>query len=131
MSLTHDLRLELRLLDGTFAVARLGGADPIPVWATAGPFFSITRTADELSLVCRQENVPADCRCERGWRCLALKGPIPFTQTGVLSALTAPLAVAGIGVFAISTFDTDYLLVKESDLPAAVAALRRQGHAIA
>jgi GNAT superfamily N-acetyltransferase len=120
----------LTVLDGVFAVCRLGGEASIPPWATAGDFSSVSRTADELSVVCRQEAVPDGVLCERGWRCLRVAGTIPFTAVGVLAALTAPLADAGVSVFAISTFDTDYLLVKERDLAAAVAALHRRGYSV-
>jgi hypothetical protein len=122
--------LTLVALDGNFAVCRLGNTDPIPPWATAGTFFALTRTADELSVVCRQDDVPEDAICERGWRCLRVAGTIAFTVVGVLASLTVPLAEAGIGVFAVSTFDTDYLLVKEADWAAALDALRRYGHAV-
>jgi hypothetical protein len=121
-------RLTLLTVDGTFAVCRLEREAPIPSWATAGEFFSVTRTGDELSVVCRQEAVPEGTACEPGWRCLRVAGTLPLAAVGVLAALTAALAEAGVSVFAVSTFDTDYLLVKEKDLPAAVAALRGQGH---
>jgi hypothetical protein len=120
----------LLLLDGTFAVCRLAGDASIPPWATAGVFSSITRTTDELSVVCAEEAVPEGFACERGWRCLRVAGTIPFSVVGLLASLTAPLANAEIGVFPISTFDTDYLLVKDKDLPAALDALRRAGHVV-
>jgi hypothetical protein len=122
--------LTLVLLDSTIAVCRLGKSDPIPPWAVTGDFFSITRTADELSVVCRQESVPVEVVCERDWRCLRVAGTIPFAVVGVLASLTVPLADAGISVFALSTFDTDYLLLKETDLAAAANALGQQGHTI-
>lgn len=125
---TH--RLTLLVMDGTFGICRLGGDIPIPLWATAGHFFSITRTDDELSIVCRQDAVPEGVQCERNWRCLRVAGIIPFTVIGVLASLTAPLAESGIGVFAISTFDTDYLLVKQKDLAATLDALRRHGYTV-
>jgi len=123
-------QLTLIVVDGVFAVCRLEPGAPIPIWSTADDFFSITRTADELSVVCRQDAVPDGINCERGWRCLRVAGTIPFSVVGVLASLTAPLAEAGISVFAISTFDTDYLLVKENDLAAALAAFRRAGHVV-
>jgi hypothetical protein len=122
--------LNLSVVDGIFAVCKLSADATIPAWATAGHFFSITRTADELSVVCRQGAVPDGIKCERGWRCLRVAGTIPFSVVGVLASLTAPLAEAGISVFAISTFDTDYLLVKAKDLERAVDVLRRRGHTI-
>src|SRR5262249_47206602 len=95
-------RLNLIVVDGAFAVCRLGDDAPLPPWATAGPFFSITRTADELSVVCRQEDVPEGVVCERGWRCLRVAGAMPFSVVGVLASLAAPLAEAGVSVFAVS-----------------------------
>jgi hypothetical protein len=120
----------LILLDGTFAVCRLEADALIPSWATAGGFFSITRTDEELSIVCRQDLVPQGVVCERDWCCLRVAGTIPFAVVGVLASLTAPLAAAGISVFAVSTFDTDYLLMRGEDLPKAIGVLRGQGHAV-
>jgi hypothetical protein len=123
-------RLNLTVVDGTFAVCRLEADAPIPPWATAGLFFSITHTADELSVVCRQDAVPEGVVCERGWRCLRVVGTVPFSVVGVLASLAAPMAEARISLFAVSTFDTDYLLVKEENLTVALDALRRRGHAV-
>jgi hypothetical protein len=123
-------QLTLLVVGGSFAVCRLGGEVGVPSWATAGPFFSITRTAEELSIACHQDAVPEGIQCERGWRCVLVAGAIPFAVIGVLAALTAPLAEAGVRVFALATFDTDYLLMKEADFEAAQEALRRQGHAV-
>jgi hypothetical protein len=95
-----------------------------------GDLFSVTRTADELSVVCRQEAVPEGIVCERGWRCLRVEGSMPFTIVGVLASLTTAVAKAGVAVFAFSTFDTDYLFVKEGDMPRAVASLRSAGHLV-
>ena len=120
----------LVLLEDKFAVCRLTKDASIPAWAMSGQFFSITHTADELSIVCREAAVPPGIACERDWRSLRIAGAIPFTEVGVLAALTTSLAEAGISIFAISTLDTDYLLVKELDLERAVDALRRQGHAV-
>jgi hypothetical protein len=120
----------LLLLEGSFAVCRLAADAPVPAWATTGAFSSITRTPDELSIVCAEEAVPEGVQCERGWRCLRVAGAIAFSVVGVLAALAGPLAEAGVSLFAVSTFDTDYLLVKEQDLSAAQAALRRSGHIV-
>jgi len=123
---------QLRLLRvaGTFAVCKLAATSPIPSWATRGDLFSVTRTSDELSVVCRQELVPDGALCERDWHCLRVAGAMPFTLVGVLAALTTPVANAGVGVFAVSTFDTDYLFIKADDLSKAVAALRAAGHEV-
>jgi hypothetical protein len=122
--------LTLLVVDGTFAICRLGGGSPIPSWATAAPFCSITRTADELAVVCGQDAVPEGVLCERGWRCLRVAGAMPFPVVGVLASLTVPLAEAGSSIFAISTFDTDYLLVKEDVWERAVDVLVPYGHAV-
>lgn len=126
--MTH--KLTLLLLPDLFAVCRLTPDAPVPAWAATGGFFSITRTADELSIVCRQDAVPKEVKSERGWRCLRVAGTIDFALVGVLASLLTPLAEAGIGVFAISTFDTDYLLVKANDLDRAVVALREAGNKV-
>jgi hypothetical protein len=120
----------LSLLPGIFAVCQLEPDAAVPAWATAGPFFSITRTTDELSIVCDQAVVPEVVRCERDWRCFKLAGPIPFSTVGVLASLVGPLADAGISVFGISTFDTDYVFIKEAEFQTAVAALRGAGHSV-
>ena len=123
--------MRLRALPGRYAVCRLGPDEAIPPAVAAARFAAITRTAGELSIVCEEALAPADAPCEAGWSCLGLEGPIPFTAIGVLASVLAPLAQAHIGIFAVSTFDTDYLLVKEVALPAAVAAPRRAGHEVA
>ena len=123
--------LKLTTLAGEFAVCRLApDTAAIPAWATAGPWFAITRTADELSIVCPAAQVPGEVRAETGWRMLRLTGPFPFELTGVLAAVLAPLAGAAIPIFALSTYDTDYVLVKAHDLARAVAALRAAGHLV-
>src|SRR5262245_55974633 len=113
-------KLTVDPLDGTFAVCHLARDAPLPAWLADGPFVSLTRTADELSLVCRQEAVPEGVRCERGWRCLRVAGTLDFSFVGVLASLLGPLADAGVSVFVVSTFDTDYLLVKQADFQRAV-----------
>ncbi|MBA3848374.1 MAG: ACT domain-containing protein [Opitutus sp.] len=123
--------LVLQLMPGEFAVARLAPSAPIPEWAHAAAFSSITRTADELSIICPAAQVPAEVKQERGWAMLGFQGPFGFTLTGVLSSVLAPLAAAKIGVLAVSTFDTDYLMVKQADLETAITALRAAGHTCA
>jgi hypothetical protein len=94
-------------------------------------FFAAVRTEDELSLVTHEALAPMESTfCERGWRALKVQGPLDFALVGVLASLTAPLAAAGIPIFAISTFDTDYLLVKESRLPDARVVLQAAGHCL-
>jgi hypothetical protein len=115
------------LLPGRLTVARLPGAAALPAWADGTGFVSITRREGELSIVCADERVPADVQAERGWRALQVEGPLDFQMVGVLHALTGPLARAGISVFAVATFDTDVLLVREETLSRAVDALREAG----
>jgi hypothetical protein len=122
--------LRLAVLPGRFAVARLPARAPLPRWALSGPFHSITRTASELSIVCREGRVPAGVRREDGFRCLAVRGPFAFEAVGVLASLATPLARARIPILVISTFDTDYLFVRQVHLARAVRALRRAGHAV-
>src|SRR4051794_39552140 len=112
--------LSLEILDGTFAVCRLHEESPLPAWAAGSPFCCLARTAEELSIVCPEDRVPEGVRAERGWRCLRVAGTLDFAEVGVLAALLAPLAGAGIPVFVVSTFETDYLLVKGDRFDAAV-----------
>src|SRR5260370_813102 len=123
-------QLELTLLPDRFAISRLAAEAPIPAWATQGAFFSVTRTRDELSVVCDLSRVPVGVQSQPGWRVFKVHGPFVLSEIGVLSALAAPLAAAEISLFAGSTFDTDYLLVASVRLLPAVAALERAGHAI-
>jgi hypothetical protein len=114
---------------GRLGVCRLDPDAPMPDWAT-GPFVSATRTPAELSIVCDESRVPAEVRREGGWRAIEVAGPLEFSLVGVLDSLTGPLARAGVSIFAMSTFDTDYLLVREVDLARAIAALREAGHTL-
>lgn len=123
--ITHHLTLTT--LPDTFAVCRPNAGAAVPPWATTGSVFSITRTAEEPSIVCPQSLVPDGVKCESDWRCVQLAGPIPFSTVGVLASLVQPLAEAAISVFAVSTFDTDYLLVKAADLERSIDALRKCG----
>jgi hypothetical protein len=111
--------------DTLFAVARLDPAAEIPVWAAK--FFSLTRTTDELSIVCADQAVPMNVAAERGFRMFAVEGPLDFSLTGVLASIAAPLAEAGVSLFAISTYDTDYVLVRNDRVDEAVDALRAAG----
>jgi hypothetical protein len=101
---------------------------PAPDGVTRAPFYSITRTADELSVICPESTVPPEAVVERGWRALKVEGPLEFSMAGVLADLTGPLAEASISVFALSTYDTDYLLIRNKDIASAVAVLRAGGH---
>jgi uncharacterized protein len=117
------------VMEGAWAVARLGATDALPNWAlNAQGFVSTTRTAEELSVVCPEKVVPTDVRAERGWAILKVEGPFPFNQVGVLASFAAPLAEANISLFAVSSYDTDYILVKLTDLERACDALASAGH---
>ena len=123
-------RLRFALLPEEFAVCRLDPAAAVPPWAGAGPFSSITRTADELSVVCPESSVPGGVQAARGWRCLKLEGPFDFSVTGLVAAFSTALARAGISLMVICTYDTDYLLVRGPDLDRAIASLERDGFRI-
>lgn len=124
---TIDLTLETWEL----AVCQLDATAAVPGWATQGTFHAIVRSPGELTIVCDASLVPPHVRAQKGWRCFSLKGPIPFTETGVVSSLAVPLAAAGVGIFVISTFDTDYLLIPGATLDDARAALTAAGHRVA
>ena len=120
------------MLPGALAVARLEPGAPLPAWAAPGdgaPLHAVIRTAAEVTVVCA--DVPDGVRAERGWRALAVEGPLDLALTGVLASLATPLADAGVSLFAVSTFDTDYVLVRGDRVAAAVRALRAAGHSVA
>lgn len=120
------------VVPGRYAVAQLAADEPLPDWAGApSTFLSITRTPEELSIVCPEKLLPEAVRAERGWALLRLHGPFPFSEVGVLASFAAPLAAAGIGIFTVSTFDTDYLLVAAPQLGAACDVLLAEGHLLA
>jgi hypothetical protein len=121
-------QLKFRQLSGAYAIVRLAPDAPIPDWAIKGEFTSITRTADELSIVCPTANLPPDVHSPHHWICLKLEGPFPFSLTGVLLSFIQPLSSNGIPIFAISTFDMDYVLVQEEFAAATLNALRAAGH---
>ena len=120
--------LTLLVLDGTYAICRLEKGSTMPDWAFTGEFYSIMRTQDELSVVCLQKAVPEGVRFNGGWKSLKAEGPLDFSMTGVLASLAVPLANAGVSIFALSTYDTDYILVKEYDLEKAIEALNGAGY---
>ena len=123
-----EQRLKFCQLAGFYAIVRLAPDAAIPKWATRGEFTSITRTADELSIVCSAENLPRDVKSPHRWVCLKLEGPFPFSVTGVLLSFIEPLSNNGIPIFAISTYDTDYVLVQEEFAGAALEAIAAAGH---
>jgi hypothetical protein len=103
---------------------------PIPPWAEGEGIVSVTRSPGEFSIACLEDRIPKTVTCERGWRCLEVVGPFTFETIGVLASLASPLAAAGVPILCLSTYDTDYLLVRESDLQLAEEALRAAGHAV-
>ena len=120
------------LLPGLYTLARLAPDADFPAWALAAQgFVSISRSSDELSVVCPSDLAPQGIQVDDGWRCVRLKGPFAFDKVGVLSSFAVPLAQVGVGIFAISTFDTDYILFKEQQLANAIEALQAAGHVLA
>lgn len=125
--MTNALRLVR--VPGRLAVSRLPPGASLPDWVR-GTITSVTRTPDELSIICDEAAVPSGIRSARGWLALRVEGAMPFEMTGVAAALTGPLAAAGIGLLLVATFDTDYLLVQEASFEGALQALRAAGHTV-
>lgn len=126
-----DDSLTLRLQDPVLAVARLPVGNGLPWWAAATDGFLVyCRDTVETTVVCDDRRVPGSVPAERGFRALRIDGPLPFDATGVLSAVAGPLAGAGIPIFAISTFETDYILIRQEDLASAMGALAAAGHTV-
>lgn len=123
--------MKLKILDSTFSVVRLPPTESIPMWALNADVFSITRTDEELSIVC-----PSECLAinealedvENDWKCIKVEGVLDFSLTGILASLTSPLAENKISIFAISTFNTDYLLIKTHSIEKAKVVLENEGH---
>lgn len=120
--------LKFRQLRGPFAIIRFAPSAPIPTWATSGEFTSITRTAGEISIVCPAGNIPTDVSSGPRWTCLKLEGPFLFSQTGILLSFILPLSGNGVPIFAVSTYDTDYVLIQEEHMGGVVELLRKAGH---
>lgn len=123
-------RITLRELAGSYAIARLDAADRIPAWTDGDGFVSINRTDDELSIACREERVPSDIKQDGGWTCYKLQGPFAFGETGIVLSVIQPLSENGIGIFVVSTFDGDYLLIKTTDRPKVRELLQAAGHTL-
>jgi hypothetical protein len=123
-------RLTLTLEAETFAICRLPPDTPPPAWALSAAYFSMTRTRDELSIVVVETLAPADVVASRGWRMIRFAGPMPLDQTGILASVTSPLAAARVSVFAVATYDTDYVLIPSAQRAAAMAALEAAGHTL-
>jgi len=120
--------LKLELLDDTFAIHRLGAFTRIPEEVFDEAFFSIVKTEEELSVVCRNSLSLNSERCHQGWSCIKVSGPLDLNATGILAKLSKVLADAHISIFSISTYDTDYILVKADKATEAVAALKDAGY---
>jgi hypothetical protein len=117
-------------LPDTFSICRISLDSELEMWFLSDPFFAMVRSDDTLTIVCSQEKVPQEVQQERGWRALKIEGSFDFSDTGVLESVLKPLAEAGIGIFAISSFETDYVLVKERDFEVARRALEGAGHSV-
>ncbi|CAF2610264.1 unnamed protein product [Rotaria sp. Silwood2] len=123
--------LTLDLLKENFIICRLPSSSSLPSWAFTGPFCSITKTNDELSIITiDNERLPKDIQCERNWKCFKLLGSFPFDMIGVLASILNPLAKADISILAVSTFDTDYVMVKDKNLEKAIDVLKQNGHTV-
>ena len=122
--------LTLSVLPERYAICRLDPKAPVPQWAIGDDFVSISRTRDELSIVCPERNLPRDTSCSSGWRILKCEGPLDYTLTGIIASLAEPLADAGVSIFPLATHDTDYVLIKEPQLELAIHALTSYGHAV-
>ncbi len=124
-------RLPLELLPDTLAICRLPAGAAMPSWtASSTAFLTVSRTREELSITALQSAVPADARCERDYKAIRVRGTLPPNLVGILLSIAEPLAQAGLSIFAISTYDTDYVLIKERDASKAVEALRGAGHEV-
>jgi len=119
--------LRFEVLSETLGVCKLSPSITIPQWVYQGEFFSVTKTTEELSLVCSEEAIPAEVVCEKGWRVLKIVGILDFNLVGILSVVSSVLAKAGVSIFAISTYNTDYILVKDKDLKLALKVLGDEG----
>jgi hypothetical protein len=128
--MTRRAYLTLTVFPDRYAISRLDPKAPVPAWAESGAFVSISRTPDELSIVCLERSVPSGIKCEPGWRIMKCEGPLDYSLTGIMASLAEPLADAGVSIIPIATYDTDYILVKEPQLDTAINALNRYGHAV-
>lgn len=123
-------RVKLRQLNGTYGIARLDAADRLPAWADGGGFVSISRSDDELSVVCPQDRIPSAVKQDGHWTCFKFEGPFAFGETGIVLSVIQPLSENGIGIFVVSTFDGDHLLVKAADVETSRELLIGAGHSL-
>jgi hypothetical protein len=122
--------LSLKILPDRMAVCRFDSAAALPDWIAEISFYSITRTDAELTIVCPETHLTPGIVSEAGWRCFQVQGLLDFSEIGIIFSLTRPLAANGVSVFVISTFSTDYLMVKDKDLAKAIDALTAEGHRV-
>lgn len=126
----NNIQLKMKLLEGIFGVCRLSSEDNIPHWCLQSEIYSITKTKDELSILCDLKFIPQGIKCEKPWKALKIEGPLDFALIGILSTISTLLAKNSISIFAISTYDTDYILVKEKDMDNAIKVLSNEGYII-
>lgn len=124
------MSLTMKLLEEKYGVCQLEAYDEIPEWASKGEFYSITKTRDELSIVSCQDNIPDGVKCQGDWRILKVQGPLDFSLIGILASISAVLAKQKISIFVISTYDTDYILIKEKDIKKSIDSLLAEGYNI-
>jgi hypothetical protein len=124
------MALSLQILPNPYAVSRLPAGSPVPVWSDNPDFYAITSTNEELSVVCPESQTPEGVKSERQWRILKILGPLEFSLVGILAEISQVLAASGVSIYAISTFDTDYILLKQGQLEVGLDALRSAGYNI-
>lgn len=123
-------KLRLQLLQGKYAISRLNGCAPVPAWVEGEGFVAVSRSDDELSVLCQADRVPEDIQTDRGWICLKLVGPFDLHETGIALSVVQPLSEGGIGVFLVSSYDGAHLLIKDADLLHAQMLLQNAGHIV-
>lgn len=116
-----------KILNGLYSICRLNKEDKIPDWVNKSEFYSITQTDNELSIVCHQENVPVSVKSERNWKIIAIDEELDFSLIGIISKISTLLAENNISIFVVSTFDTDYILVKQENFDKTVKLLETIG----
>lgn len=125
-----SMPLSLKVLDDDYSICRLKNTDIVPKWADNSKFSSITRTKNELSIVCIQGAVPPDIKCEKDWKVIKIDSVLEFSMVGIISKISDLLAKNDVSIFVISTFDTDYVLVKSNNLSKTITVLSNAGYKI-
>ena len=124
------MKIRLKKLTGLYAVAQINQQEKVPDWVDGDGFVSISRTDDELSLVCLQQRIPPEIKMDKGWICFKFQGPFAFGEAEVILSIIRPLSENGIGKFVVSTFNGDMILIKLEDVPTAITLLQEAGHTI-